>query len=73
MSFLCLNPPTLLITVCLLSMTRTKADWKWKKDDNAIYSKPSVPDLPIKYRTQKGKQEGDKTQNSEAMKQREHL
>lgn len=27
---LCLNPP-LLITACLLSITRTKADSKWKK------------------------------------------
>lgn len=37
-----------------------------EKDDNAIYSKPSVPDLPIKYRSQKRTQEGDKTENSEA-------
>lgn len=41
-----------------------------EKDDNAIYSKPSVPDLPIKYRSQKRTQEGDKTENSEAAKQR---
>lgn len=51
---LCLNPP-LLMTVCLLSITHSKADLKWEKGDNAIYAKPSVADLPIKYRSKKKK------------------
>lgn len=58
-----------------LSITRTQADSNRgvKKDDNAIYSQPCVPDLPIKHRSQKGSREGDKTQSSEALRRREHL
>lgn len=60
-----------------LSITRTQAGSKWggkkKKDDNAIYSQPCVPDLPIKHRSQKGSREGDKTQSREALRRREHL
>lgn len=51
---LCLNPP-LLMTVCLLSVTHSKADLKWEKGDNAIYAEPSVAGFPIKYRSKKKK------------------
>lgn len=61
------------MTVCLLSVTHSKADLKWEKGDNAIYAEPSVAGFPIKYRSKKKKkkQEGDKTQNREVVKQRE--
>lgn len=44
-----------------------------EKDDSAIYSRPPVPDLPIKYRSQKGSGKEIRLRTVEAVKQREHL
>lgn len=66
------------MTVCLLSVTRSKGDLRWEKVTMQFTPNRQWSDLPIKYRSQKKNKkekeaEGDKAENSEVVKRREHL
>lgn len=61
----------MLLTVCVFD-SRDDSKWgKKEKGDDTIYSEPFVADLPIKYRSQHRKQDGDKAPNSKAVKRGE--